>query len=237
MISETAKQNWVETALRHWEELKVQGEITSKHKPNRPLLGNLITFLFSNEQMLKSHKEWTDLSAITAENFYEPESVSLILKSLSDRVGWGENQRKAAYTALKAAYEERFDIDTPLPKHSLSAPDHHVKKTRKPSRQQPSTLAEIWEDVAFKVLKSELKIPAKHQPGKEAVQEVIQDVFTHLQKRFGEVSHARFLGDDDVIDATDDYLDQIIEQTDAADRKLIAEVLKVASNQLPSPKR
>ncbi len=235
MITDMVRQNWVTTAMKHWVQLREEGAVSPKFKPNSGLLENLITYLFSNERLITSQAEWTDLSAITTDSFYDAANRDLILKSLSDRIRWGSSQRQVAYMSLKAAYEKGFNIQTPLPEHPLSTSDRHTKK-RKPSVRKVGTLADVWEDVAFKVLKSELKIPVKHQPNKEAVQEVIQNVFAHLKESFGEVSHESFLENDEIIDATDSYLDELIEQADTAERKLVAEVLKVASNQLPPPK-
>ena len=235
MINNTVQHNWVQTALARWDVQYQAGELPKGRKPNRQLLEGLISLMFTNEALLKSSATWVDLSSVTNNNFFSSRSRELLLRRMNNSMARRVDIRTTAYECLKHAYEEGFDTHEVLPKYITSKTPVAAKAKPVPVKKSKAekTLAESWEEAAFKVLKGEFNVAKKDLPKKEVIQSAIQNLLSELQKEFGEVSYQQFVDDDDVIDKTEELLNSQITnpETDAA--KLIAEALKVSAAQLP----
>jgi hypothetical protein len=234
MISDTVKHNWVETAAARWDCLYRNKTLPAGHKPSKQLLGGLLNVMFSNERLLANDASYVNLTSVTSENLFSAESRKLILQRLDNSIGKAKAVRKIAFDCLKHAYEEGFDTQVPVQKKTPSAPAKN--RNRKPIQKKeaaPKTLSEVWKETAFKVFQDELKMKPAEMPGAEKVQSTIREVLDALQKEFGEVTYQQFLDDDDIIDATDDLLNDKIENAGTTKDRQIAEALKVAAAQLP----
>lgn len=237
MISEVVKHNWVQTALAHWDARYQAGEIPKNRKPNRQLLEGLIGLMFTQEKMLMGSLTWVDLSSVNTANFFEPKSRERILKRVGKSLSARTDIRKNAYECLQHVYEEGFEIEQALPRYTVSktgpAQPAAAPAVKKQPPKKEKTLAEIWADAAYVVLKNDFKTPRKDLPKKAVIQSAVQNVLSELQKEFGEVSYQQFVDDDDVIDKTEEILNAQISNPETDVAKLVAEALKVSAAQLP----
>jgi hypothetical protein len=233
MVDEIVRHNWVETALNEWGVRRFSGEVTIS--PKRQLLNSLVQLMFSNEVLLRSDANWVDLSTVRKENFFDVRSKKLIESRIDKALSKALGARKIAYDCLRAAYDQGFDLNekmTPQP-----APKRDKSQRRKPAQKpKGQDLTEIWAKATFEVFKENKELKKEDYPSEEDVKTRIKDIIGKLERDFGEVSYKRFTTDDDVMEATDEFLETELKEAATDHEVRMIAALQVAITRLPAPK-
>ena len=241
MINDIIKDNWIEMALRQFDGLVEARVLPAKPKPNKQLIGGLISHIFSNEKFLTSGPNWVDLSSVSSDNFFEPRSKELIISRLGKGIAGKTPSRVAVFHCLRKAYEEGFDIHKAIPKLEQAStrkiPAKNTSTEETPAKKtEQYNLVDEWEKAVFFVFDNEPKFDDIDSPAPEAVQSQIKSIIESLEKDFGKISYKEFVTNDDIMEKTDELLAEADEKSETLAELHIIKAMEIAVTKLPVPR-